>query len=209
MMAMNSLRRLTFCQQQQKVSKKCRPSSAREADFPQIASEDAHDYLAYERQRKNKLGRWTESAREMGDGLAWVLVALVMVWGMGCGGGVGQVRVDEVWVRENISPQKMTAGYMVVRNNGAMTSLVAAETDVAEVTELHVMTVNENVMQMRKVEKIPIPEGGVTTLQPGGNHLMLIGLKRDLKRDEKVGVTLHFENGQTLNVEAVVRAMGQ
>ena len=40
------LRRLTFCQQQQKVSKKCRPSSAGEADFPQIALWNARDGMA-------------------------------------------------------------------------------------------------------------------------------------------------------------------
>ena len=42
------LRRLTFFQQQKKVSKKCRPSSAGEADFPQIPIENATRNLAYE-----------------------------------------------------------------------------------------------------------------------------------------------------------------
>jgi hypothetical protein len=35
------LRRITFCQQQQKVIKKCRPSGAGKADFPQMPSVDA------------------------------------------------------------------------------------------------------------------------------------------------------------------------
>jgi len=40
------LRRLTFFQQPKKVSKKGRPSSAGEADFPQITFEDAQRNLA-------------------------------------------------------------------------------------------------------------------------------------------------------------------
>jgi hypothetical protein len=40
------LRRLTFFQQQKKVSKKCRPSGAGEANFPQIATGDVPDAVA-------------------------------------------------------------------------------------------------------------------------------------------------------------------
>jgi hypothetical protein len=43
------LRRLTFFQQQKKVSKKCRPSSAGRADFPQITSGDAWGKIACKR----------------------------------------------------------------------------------------------------------------------------------------------------------------
>jgi hypothetical protein len=42
------LRRLTFVQQQTKVSKKCRPSSAGKADFPQKPSVGVQSNLAYE-----------------------------------------------------------------------------------------------------------------------------------------------------------------
>jgi hypothetical protein len=41
------LRRLTFSQQQEKVSKKCRPSSAGRADFSQITFGDAQRNIAY------------------------------------------------------------------------------------------------------------------------------------------------------------------
>jgi copper(I)-binding protein len=137
------------------------------------------------------------------------LLGIVAINFLGCGETELERRVvvEGVWVRENIPPQKITAAYLVLRNAGPATALVSAKTDVAEVTELHVMTARENVMRMRKAEGIPIPAGGVATLQPGGNHLMLIGLVRDLVLGETIDLTLGFGNGQTVVVQAVVRAI--
>jgi len=63
-------------------------------------------------------------------------------------------------------------------------------------------------MQMRKADGITIAAGGMATLQPGGNHLMMIGLKRDLVPGEVIDLTLGFQNGQTTTVRAVVKKVG-
>ena len=55
LLAFFCLRRVTFCQQQQKVTKKCRSSGAGRADFPQITIEGSHRNLAYERSAFIKL----------------------------------------------------------------------------------------------------------------------------------------------------------
>jgi len=60
-------------------------------------------------------------------------------------------------------------------------------------------------MKMRPVPKIAVPAGGKIEMKPGGYHVMLLGLKRDLKPGEKVAVTLKFERGGNVPVEAAVR----
>jgi copper(I)-binding protein len=50
-----------------------------------------------------------------------------------------------------------------------------------------------------------VPAKGKTELKPGGYHIMLLGLKQDLKPGEKVPVTLKFERGGEVRVEAVVK----
>lgn len=61
-------------------------------------------------------------------------------------------------------------------------------------------------MRMRQVEGgIELPAGGQVELKPGGYHVMLIGLTRDLNAGEKFPVTLQFASGATLTVEAEVR----
>jgi len=60
-------------------------------------------------------------------------------------------------------------------------------------------------MRMSPVENIEIPAKSQAKLEPGGLHVMLIGLKRELKPDEKIKLKLQFEKGGMQEVEAVVR----
>jgi copper(I)-binding protein len=60
-------------------------------------------------------------------------------------------------------------------------------------------------MNMRQVESIPVPAKGSVELKPGGYHVMLIGLTKDLKAGDTLPVTLTFEPGGTVKVTAKVR----
>lgn len=60
-------------------------------------------------------------------------------------------------------------------------------------------------MSMKMVDKFVVAPGQSLTLTPGGNHLMLMGLKKPLKVGDSVPLTLQFAGGQSLNVSAVVK----
>ena len=79
--------------------------------------------------------------------------------------------------------------------------------DAAEVVELHTHSMKDGMMQMRRVEKIDIPAGAETKLQPGGLHVMMIGLKQELKPEQEVTLTLVFEDGSKAEVTAPVRKL--
>ena len=64
------------------------------------------------------------------------------------------------------------------------------------------MTMNAGVMEMRKLEAVPIPAGAVVTLAPGGLHLMFFDLAGPFAAGESVPVTLQFERAGA--VEAVL-----
>jgi len=98
------------------------------------------------------------------------------------------------------------AVYVTLTNSGAQAdALVSASTDAAQTAELHETRQEGGVMKMRPVKTIPVPAGGKTELKPGGYHIMLMGLKHDLKPGDKVAVTLEFEHGGQVRVEAPVR----
>ncbi len=99
------------------------------------------------------------------------------------------------------------AVYMKLTNNGPSDdALIAAKTEVAKTVELHETTMGEgDMMQMRPVINIPIPAGGSVTLQPGGLHVMLIGLQKKLAPGDKISLTLTFEKAPPLTVEAEVK----
>jgi copper(I)-binding protein len=99
-----------------------------------------------------------------------------------------------------------SAAYLTIANSGGTAdALLKAESDVANTVELHTMTMENNVMKMFPVEKIDIPANGKAELKPGGFHVMLIGLRHDLKEGEVVKLTLTFQNSGKIEVEAPVR----
>jgi hypothetical protein len=109
----------------------------------------------------------------------------------------------------NMSGGSNSAAYMLLRNTSdADDALVRASTAVADTVELHTVEMTDDgVMKMRPVPQIDIPAGGETSLQPGGFHVMLLGLKHDLKEGETVDLTLTFENAGDVTITAPVHMM--
>ena len=114
--------------------------------------------------------------------------------------------IVDPYVRAVPPGQTVSACFMQLKNNSSMAhAIVKASSDVAKVVELHTHTHENGMMMMRQVEKMDIPANGETTLQPGGLHIMLIGLHNELKLDQKVSITLEFEDGSEKQIEAPVR----
>lgn len=59
---------------------------------------------------------------------------------------------------------------------------------------------------MHPVARLPIPAGGTVRLAPGGYHLMLVGVRRDLTAGMHVPVVLRFAHAGTVRATATVRA---
>ena len=97
------------------------------------------------------------------------------------------------WVQEAPPDQKITAAYMTIENRSAADiSLQSASAEVAQVIELHKIEITDGMMKMHKVQAIDITAGREVELKPGGYHLMVIGLNRELKKGDTVSLTLQF-----------------
>ena len=84
--------------------------------------------------------------------------------------------------------------------------LIGGSTDVADVVEIHEMFEENDVMVMRPVAGgIEVPAGGLVTLEPGGYHVMLIGLTRDLTDGMIFDLTLTFEQAGDVVVPVTVQ----
>lgn len=117
-----------------------------------------------------------------------------------------KIVIREAWIQEMPPSQKITAAFMLIENhNAAEISLLSAGTDAARVVELHEMLFEEGMMRMRRVDSIRVPAGGVARLEPGGHHLMIIDLNRELKAGAQVRVTLKFSNHVEKTVDVPVK----
>ena len=118
--------------------------------------------------------------------------ALLTPRGSGQASSVAKVQAADVWARAAATGNG--AAYMILRNGGdAADRLVKAESDVADAVELHKTIMEGSMMQMAPVENIEVPAKGQAELKPGGLHVMLIGLKHELKPGEKIKLKLQFE----------------
>lgn len=115
-----------------------------------------------------------------------------------------EMMIDGAFVRPALKDQRNSALFMHITNQGSDASLVAASSDAANIVELHTHVNDKGVMRMRKIEKIDLPAGQQVMLQPGGLHVMFIGLKRDLTIGASVDVTLEFSDGSKKSVTAPV-----
>jgi len=116
------------------------------------------------------------------------------------------IGVEDPYARAVPPGQPNSAVFMVLTNAGdADRALVAAESDSAANVELHTHTMVDGMMQMRRIERIPLPAGERVALEPGGLHVMLIGLAEQLEPGMDVALTLVFDDGSRTRVTAPVR----
>lgn len=119
---------------------------------------------------------------------------------------VDSVKVENPYARAVPPGQPNSASFMTLVNESDVDhSVKSAASPVAATVELHTHTNNNGVMEMRQVEQIDVPAKGRTELKPGGLHVMLIGLKQDMKAGEKAQITLTFEDGSTTTVDAPIQ----
>ena len=116
--------------------------------------------------------------------------------------------VDDPYVRLAPPGAQTTGAFMLIKNSGsADCKLVKAESPVAKIVELH-NHVNENgVMKMRQVQSIDVKANGQAELKPGGYHIMLINMEKELKEGDVVPITLSCDDGSKTRIEAPVRKL--
>ncbi len=100
-----------------------------------------------------------------------------------------------------------TAGYMTIVNSGpAADRLVSAECACARRVEIHVSHVMNGMAMMMPATTVEAPAGGLVAFRPGGYHLMVMGLKAQLKDGESQAVTLKFAHAGAVRVSFVARS---
>ena len=116
------------------------------------------------------------------------------------------VTVVEPYARAVPTGHPNSAAFMVLKNTSKEDrALVNARSNISKVVELHTHKKEGGMMRMRQVKKIDIKAGSETVLKPGGLHVMLIGLKQQLKVGDKVELELEFDNGATIKLTVPVK----
>lgn len=100
---------------------------------------------------------------------------------------------ENAWIRTPPAGRDLAAGYVTIATREP-DALVHAWSQAAERIEMHTMSLDGDIMRMRRVERIETGRDG-TALQPGGDHLMIFGLSEEARLSGTVLIDLHFESG--------------
>ena len=128
--------------------------------------------------------------------------------------GVSELRVEGAWSRG--TPMMDSGGAKGGSGNGAIyatlvnpskerDALISAASNAAGAVEIHESYQHMGMMMMRPVKRIEVPAGGRVEMKPGGFHIMLLGLRRDLKPGQTVNVTLQFQKAGKIPVKARIK----
>ena len=100
------------------------------------------------------------------------------------------------------------AGYLTVTNSGVEADMLLAVEAGYPRVELHTMEMEDGMARMRQVEGIEIPAGEAVTLEPGGLHVMFMGLNGDpFEVGEEIPATLIFEKAGPVEIVFSVKDM--
>lgn len=115
---------------------------------------------------------------------------------------VGDLTVTDIWSRPLPEVSVNGAAYLTIHNNGAKSErLLGATSEVAENVQVHTHVNQDGLMKMVHLEQgAELPPGEVVKFQPGGLHVMLLGLNSPLTEGTEYDLTLEFETAGKLDV---------
>lgn len=117
----------------------------------------------------------------------------------------GDIHIIKPWSRPLPAISANGAAYMTLVNKGtAPDRLLSVSTPAARKAEIHIHTMEGGMMKMRPMDHIDIEPGDPSVLQPGGTHVMLIGLKEPLVEGKSFPLTLNFERAGAVEVTVII-----
>jgi len=121
----------------------------------------------------------------------------------------GDISIGHIWARATPTGATTAAIYVPLLNNGKETdSLIGASSELASKIEIHQDTNDNGIMKMQKLDAVTLEPNKPVSLRPNGTHLMVFGLKQQLKEGGMFPLTLQFEKAGSIKVEAMIEGVG-
>ena len=114
------------------------------------------------------------------------------------------VQIADATCRPTLNGRDVTGCYVTLTASRD-DRLVSIGAPLAGMAQVHEMKIEDGMMKMAELKDgLPLPAGEAVQLKPGGNHMMLMGLKQPLIAGEQVSITLTFEHAQPMGIRAII-----
>jgi copper(I)-binding protein len=119
---------------------------------------------------------------------------------------LGALEISGAYVRAMLPGQPVGGGYLVIRNTGSEDDrLVSASSPLSPAVEIHEMSMQGQIMKMRRLEGgIAVAAGQTVELMPSGLHLMFTKVATPFRQGDSVPLTLIFERSGKIELSLPV-----
>ena len=135
-----------------------------------------------------------------------LVIAVVLL--LGACSAVEDIEIHEAWARP-VAQGNTAAAYFSLHNHTQNDDeLMSVSSTIANAVEIHKSKMENNVMTMNMVSSVPLKAGDELIFEPGGLHIMLIGVKQELKVGDEFELVLKFKNHADITVNVKVQEDG-
>ncbi len=123
-----------------------------------------------------------------------------------CGKASGEMTIRDVWARPALAGNNGAVYFVIENGTNADDTLLNAAADIASATEVHMSMADGNgVMSMQMQEAVSVPARDQVEFKPGGLHIMLVELTKDLNVGDTFALTLNFEKAGEIVLQVEVK----
>ena len=136
---------------------------------------------------------------------ATFILLLIILITSACGNSDG-IAILDAWARPGFRGDN-SAVYLTINNQTNQgDGLIGANSDVAGGAEIHLSSMDAaGTMTMERQDLVVIPAKDSIELAPGGLHIMLVILGKDLSVGDTFPVTLEFQRAGDITIEVEVK----
>lgn len=117
------------------------------------------------------------------------------------------LEISDVWARKTRRTTS-AAVYMRIHNATDRPDMILeATTPRASMTTLHMSSEMDGIMRMEMQDTVALPAGETVSFEPGGLHIMLMGLDQPLKEGDVFPITLTLQQAGDITVYVEVTGL--
>lgn len=132
----------------------------------------------------------------------------VLLAGLACvrtaAGAEPSIHIVDAWARATPPGVENGAVYCKIQNHGGADRLVGARSAAARTVEIHESVARNGVVEMHRIDVLPLDTGASVEFAPGGTHVMLVGLAAPLVAGAKIELSLVFATAGVVTIEVPV-----
>jgi copper(I)-binding protein len=136
---------------------------------------------------------------------ALALVALVAAVGA-CSSSAATPTIAQAWARPAPAGGNTAAYFTITAASSQADALLSASSPAADMVQVHEVSTDASGMTgMHPIDRLDVPAGTSVTLNPGGFHVMMMGVKSELAVGETIELDLMFEHAGKVVVQAEIK----